>query len=88
MIGTVSRMERVRQVSVRFCHYGRGGGFNRSPLLMSPDELSEMGMALRQTRLEAGDSTVSRVTESTNGASRFLATGESRLKRLTATSTA
>ena len=41
--------EAAGQVAVRFCHYGHGGGFNRSPLLMSPGEISAMGKALRQT---------------------------------------
>ncbi len=41
--------EAAGQVAIRFCHYGHGGGFNRSPLLMSPDELSEMSSALRET---------------------------------------
>ena len=41
--------EAAGQVAIRFCHYGHSGGFNRSPLLMSPDELSDMGAALRET---------------------------------------
>ena len=41
--------EAAGQVAVRFCHYGHSGGFNRSPLLMSPDEMSDMGKALRET---------------------------------------
>ena len=41
--------EAAGQVAVRFCHYGHGGSFNRTPLLMSPSELSDMAKALRET---------------------------------------
>ena len=33
-------------VSVRFCHYAHSGRFQRSPLMMSPDEIDMMGQAL------------------------------------------
>ncbi len=41
--------EAAGQVSLRFCHYGHSGRFQRSPLLMSPEEIDMMGEALRQT---------------------------------------
>ena len=41
--------EAAGEVSVRFCHYGHNGRFQRSPLLMSPDEIDAMGEALKQT---------------------------------------
>ena len=34
------------EVSVRFCHYAHSGRFQRSPLLMSLDEIDMMGKAL------------------------------------------
>ena len=37
------------EVSVRFCHYSHSGGFSRSPLVMSPEEMDEMREALRET---------------------------------------
>ena len=37
------------QVSVRFCHYSNRGGFQRSPLVISPAEIESMGEALRST---------------------------------------
>ncbi len=41
--------EAAGQVSLRFCYYGHDGRFQRSPLLMSPEEIDMMGEALRQT---------------------------------------
>ena len=41
--------EAAGSVSVRFCHYGHNGGFRRSPLMMSPEEIDMMQEALRQT---------------------------------------
>ena len=41
--------EAAGQVSLRFCHYGHNGRFQRSPLLMSPEEIDTMGEAVRQT---------------------------------------
>ena len=41
--------EAAGNVSVRFCHYGHGGNFRRSPLMMSPDEIDMMREALHET---------------------------------------
>ena len=41
--------EAAGQVSLRFCHYGHNGRFQRAPLLMSPEEIDMMGEALKQT---------------------------------------
>ena len=41
--------EAVGEVSVRFCHYSHSGGFSRSPLVMSPEEMDEMREALCKT---------------------------------------
>ncbi|MCZ6891492.1 MAG: hypothetical protein O7F09_03145 [Chloroflexi bacterium] len=38
----------IGEVSVRFCHYSHSGGFRRSPLVMSPEEIDEMREALRE----------------------------------------
>ena len=35
-------------VSIRFCHYSHDGHFRRSPLLMSPDELDLIRLALNE----------------------------------------
>ena len=37
------------EVAVRFCHYSHDGGFRRSPLLMSPDDIDAMRGALEGT---------------------------------------
>ena len=39
----------VGRVSVRFCHYSHHGGFRRSPLMMSPEEIEAMREALKET---------------------------------------
>jgi hypothetical protein len=41
--------EAAGQVSIRFCHYGHTGRFQRSPLLMSQEELEMMREALKGT---------------------------------------
>ena len=41
--------EAAGQMSVRFCHYSHSGRFQRSPLIMSPDEVDEMRAALKET---------------------------------------
>ena len=41
--------EAAGNLSVRFCHYGHAGNFRRSPLMMSPDEIEMMRVALRDT---------------------------------------
>ena len=41
--------EAAGNVSIRFCHYSHRGGFSRSPLVMSPDEIDMMREALRET---------------------------------------
>ena len=41
--------EAAGQMSVRFCHYSHSGRFQRSPLVMSPDEIDEMRTALKET---------------------------------------
>ena len=38
----------IGEVSVRFCHYSHSGGFRRSPLVMSPEEIDGMREALRE----------------------------------------
>ena len=37
------------QMSVRFCHYSHSGRFQRSPLIMSMDEVDEMRADLKET---------------------------------------
>lgn len=41
--------EAAGQVSIRFCHYSHSGRFSRSPLIMSPEEVEEMRVALEET---------------------------------------
>ncbi|MBI4202507.1 MAG: hypothetical protein HY532_05280 [Chloroflexi bacterium] len=41
--------EATGQVSIRFCHYSHSGRFSRSPLIMSPEEVEEMRVALEET---------------------------------------
>ncbi len=41
--------EAAGQISVRFCHYSHSGRFQRSPLIMSQDEVDEMRAALKET---------------------------------------
>ena len=36
-------------VSIRFCHYNHRGGFRRSPLMMSLEDIDDMRDALQQT---------------------------------------
>ena len=36
-------------VSIRFCHYSHEGRFRRSPLLISPEGIDAMRIALRET---------------------------------------
>ena len=36
-------------MSVRFCHYSHRGGFRRSPLMISPEEIDAMRAALEET---------------------------------------
>lgn len=36
-------------MSVRFCHYSHSGGFRRSPLMISPEEMDAMRVALEET---------------------------------------
>ena len=36
------------RVSIRFCHYSHDGHFRRSPLLMSPDEMDLIRLALNE----------------------------------------
>ena len=36
-------------MSVRFCHYSHRGGFQRSPLIMGPEEMNAMRDALEET---------------------------------------
>ena len=35
--------------SVRFCHYSHRGGFRRSPLMISSEEMDTMRLALEET---------------------------------------
>lgn len=41
--------EAAGTVSVRFCYYNHRGGFQRSPLLMSPEEIEALGDVLKST---------------------------------------
>ena len=36
-------------MSMRFCHYSHSGRFQRSPLIMSMDEVDEMWADLKET---------------------------------------
>ena len=37
------------QISIRFCHYTHTGQFNRSPLMMSTEDIHSMRAALKTT---------------------------------------
>jgi len=41
--------EAAGQTGVRFSHYSHRGAFARTPLLMSPEEIAEMRLALKET---------------------------------------
>ncbi len=41
--------EAAGSVSIRFCHYSHAGRFQRSPLMMSEEEIEMMREALKET---------------------------------------
>ena len=47
--GQVNEGQAEGEVSIRFCYYNHLGRFQRSPLLMSMDEIEMMREALRET---------------------------------------